>query len=136
MRAIKRWNWNWDGRKAYYNKYLSLNPPVHPNGTKVITLIRHSQYHQLDMSDGDFHKNDNSEITKDGEQQAQITGQRLKCLNMKFDKIYTSAYTRSQQTCKIIVNQLQYNNISQIIIDSDLNEGCPDIMEPLKKHRT
>eukprot|EP01084_Bolivina_argentea_P106850 191107_1 len=55
---------------------------------------------------------------------------------MNLDKIYTSAYTRSQQTCKIIVNQLQYNNISQIIIDSDLNEGCPDIMEPLKKHRT
>eukprot|EP01084_Bolivina_argentea_P159704 278147_1 len=131
----KRWDWDWDGRHSYFLEYLSngqkQDPVTYPNGQRTLTLIRHSQYHR---TQGDI--NDNKPLTELGKIQAKVTGERLNELNMKFDKIYTSKFVRGQETCKIIVNELENNDVSDIIYDSDLNEGLATIIEPFTNYRT
>eukprot|EP01084_Bolivina_argentea_P181201 312980_1 len=131
----KLWDWNWDGRHAYYLQYLQKgqqqDPPIKPKGQRTITLIRHSQYNRIQ---GEI--NDDRTLTQVGIQQAQLTGQRLRDLDMKFDKIYASGFTRAQQTCQYIVEQLPHNDCSEIIYDSDLNEGLATIIEPYAHYKS
>ena len=126
-----RWHWDWDNRFDSYSKLLTSDPAIYPLGKRVFTLVRHSQYQRIQ---GDI--NDNKELTELGKKQAILTGQRLKDLDIKFDKIYTSKFTRAQQTCNLIVNELENNDVSQIIYNGDLNEGLPTMIEPFVNYRT
>ena len=127
----KRWHWNWDGRFESYSKLINSDPPIYPIGQRIITLIRQSQYQR--QQDG---INDHRELTEIGKKQAILTGQRLKELGAKFDKIYTSEFTRAQQTCQLIVNELENNSVDEIIYDANLNEGLPILLEPYFHYRT
>mmetsp|Transcript_433 Transcript_433/g.600 ORF Transcript_433/g.600 Transcript_433/m.600 type:complete len:269 (+) Transcript_433:50-856(+) len=128
----KGWNWDWDGRhEAYLNVASKQNSGSPPKGMRHVTLIRHSQYHRIQ---GDT--NDHKSLTEDGMKQAILTGQRLRDLGLKFDRIYTSKFVRAQETAKLIVEQLPHNDTSEIIYDADLNEGLACMIEPFTNYRT
>ena len=131
--SIKKWNFNWDEKHESYLNLTNASPPIKPIGYKNITLIRHSQYHRIH---GAHDGNDHQEITEIGQHQAILTGKRLKDSGIKFDKIYTSKFKRAQQTCQLIVEQLENNSINDIIYDSNLNEGSPSVIEPFYHFKT
>lgn len=45
-------------------------------------------------------------------------------------KIYTSSFVRAQQTAHLVVDELEQNDVSEIIVDPDIAEGIATIMEP------
>ena len=60
-------------------------------------------------------------LTETGVQEARAAGQRLKALGLAFDVAYTSALTRAQNTCSLILGELGQPNL-QTIRDQALNE--------------
>ena len=60
-------------------------------------------------------------LTEKGVAEATAAGQRLKALGLNFDIAYTSALSRAQNTCKLILEQLGQSNL-QTIRDQALNE--------------
>jgi len=126
-----RWNWDWDGRHKFFLNYVSSEPPIVPVGQRVITLVRHSQYNRVQ---GEV--NDDKTLTSLGEEQAKLTGQRLKELGVKFDAIFTSQFVRAQRTAQIITNELELNDTAELQFDADLNEGLATMMEPFLSYRS
>ncbi len=60
-------------------------------------------------------------LTEKGIGEAKAAGQRLKALGLSFDVAYTSALTRAQNTCALILEQLGQSSLATIR-DQALNE--------------
>ena len=60
-------------------------------------------------------------LTEKGISEAKAAGQRLKALGLSFDVAYTSALTRAQNTCALILDQLGQSSLNTIR-DQALNE--------------
>ena len=60
-------------------------------------------------------------LTEKGIGEAKAAGQRLKALGLSFDVAYTSALSRAQNTCTLILEQLGQTNL-HTIRDEALNE--------------
>ena len=60
-------------------------------------------------------------LTDKGIDEAKAAGQRLKALGLSFDVAYTSALSRAQKTCALILDQLGQSDL-QTIRDQALNE--------------
>jgi len=86
---------------------------------RLLVLVRHGQ------SDWNL-KNlftgwKNPDLTDKGQAEAKAAGQRLKALGTNFDIAFTSALTRAQHTCKLILNELGQSNL-KTIREQALNE--------------
>lgn len=86
---------------------------------RLLVLVRHGQ------SDWNL-KNlftgwKDPDLTDKGQAEAKAAGQRLKALGLNFDIAFTSALTRAQHTCKLILNELGQNDL-KTIREQALNE--------------
>lgn len=86
---------------------------------RLLVLVRHGQ------SDWNL-KNlftgwKDPDLTDKGQAEAKAAGQRLKAMGLNFDIAFTSALTRAQHTCKLILNELGQNNL-KTIREQALNE--------------
>lgn len=69
---------------------------IRPTAVRHLFLIRHGQYNLDGATDVDRF------LTELGRRQAGFTGERLKILQVPFDKMIRSTMTRAQETGKII----------------------------------
>lgn len=60
-------------------------------------------------------------LTEKGEQEAETAGRQLKALGIQFDAAYTSALTRAQRTCSMILDELGQSDLDTTR-DQALNE--------------
>jgi 2,3-bisphosphoglycerate-dependent phosphoglycerate mutase len=86
---------------------------------RLLVLVRHGQ------SDWNL-KNlftgwKDPDLTDKGQTEAKAAGRRLKALGLTFDVAFTSALTRAQHTCKLILNELGQNDL-KTIREQALNE--------------
>lgn len=86
---------------------------------RLLVLVRHGQ------SDWNL-KNlftgwKDPDLTEKGQAEAKAAGQRLKALGLNFDIAFTSALTRAQYTCRLILNELDQNDL-KTIREQALNE--------------
>ena len=86
---------------------------------RLLVLVRHGQ------SDWNL-KNlftgwKDPDLTPQGVAEATAAGQRLKALGLEFDIAYTSALTRAQHTCRLILGELGQPDL-ETIRDQALNE--------------
>ena len=86
---------------------------------RLLVLVRHGQ------SDWNL-KNlftgwKDPDLTEKGQAEAKAAGQRLKALGLTFDMAFTSALTRAQHTCKLILNELGQSDL-KTIREQALNE--------------
>lgn len=86
---------------------------------RLLVLVRHGQ------SDWNL-KNlftgwKDPDLTEKGQAEAKAAGQRLKALGLNFDIAFTSALTRAQHTCRLILNELDQNDL-KTIREQALNE--------------
>lgn len=86
---------------------------------RLLVLVRHGQ------SDWNL-KNlftgwKDPDLTEKGQAEAKAAGQRLKALGLNFDMAFTSALTRAQHTCTLILNELGQDNL-KTIREQALNE--------------
>lgn len=98
------------------NKYNERLEAVKPTSVRHLILIRHGQYNLDGATDLDRY------LTEIGRKQAAFTGERLKLLQIPFDKMIRSTMTRAQETGKIIstiVANIPIENCSLI------EEGAP-----------
>lgn len=103
------------------NKYNERLEAVKPTAIRHIVLIRHGQYNLDGITDNDRF------LTEIGRKQAAYTGERLKALEIPFDKMIRSTMTRAQETGKIIST-----HIANIPIEncSLIEEGAPIAPQP------
>ena len=86
---------------------------------RLLVLVRHGQ------SDWNL-KNlftgwKDPDLTAQGIAEAKSAGQRLKALNLRFDLAFTSALTRAQHTCRLILDEMGQSQIP-VTRDQALNE--------------
>jgi 2,3-bisphosphoglycerate-dependent phosphoglycerate mutase len=86
---------------------------------RLLVLVRHGQ------SDWNL-KNlftgwKDPDLTEKGQAEAKAAGQRLKAMGLNFDIAFTSALTRAQNTCKLILNELGQSDL-KTIREQALNE--------------
>ena len=86
---------------------------------RLLVLVRHGQ------SDWNL-KNlftgwKDPDLTDQGQAEAKAAGQRLKAMGLQFDVAFTSALTRAQHTCKLILNELGQSEL-KTIREQALNE--------------
>lgn len=93
--------------------------------TRHLILVRHGQYNMDGRTDAERY------LTEKGRKQAAISGERLKELDIEFDKIIRSTMTRAQETAKIISLSLPE---LKMLDDSMLEEGAPIPPEPPVGH--
>jgi len=105
LAGTEAWNYNWD------LKAPDANSQSHASGERIIFLVRHGKY---DMKTG--------KLTELGQQQAAMTGQRLKAMNISFESITHSTLERAVQTAQIIHSYIQTVPIRP---DEMLVEGGP-----------
>ncbi|KAG7276141.1 hypothetical protein CRUP_011817 [Coryphaenoides rupestris] len=91
-----------------------------PKATRNILLIRHSQYNL--GGNGDKERI----LTALGREQAELTGQRLAALGLKYDTLVHSSMSRATETANIISKHLQ--GVELVSCDL-LREGAP--IEPV-----
>ncbi|KPP64802.1 serine/threonine-protein phosphatase PGAM5, mitochondrial-like [Scleropages formosus] len=91
-----------------------------PKATRHIILIRHSQYNLKGESDKERF------LTSLGREQAELTGQRLATLGLKYDFIVHSTMTRATETANIISKH--FPDVEKVSCDL-LREGSP--IEPV-----
>ena len=103
------------------NKFNEKIEKVTPHAARHLILIRHGQYNLNGSTDSDRY------LTEKGRKQAGFTGERLKALNIPFDKMIRSTMTRAQETGKIIST-----HIANIPIEncSLIEEGAPIAPQP------
>lgn len=86
---------------------------------RLLVLVRHGQ------SDWNL-KNlftgwKDPDLTDKGQGEAKAAGQRLKAMGLNFDIAFTSALTRAQHTCSLILNELGQSDL-KTIREQALNE--------------
>ncbi|KAF2358125.1 Histidine phosphatase superfamily clade-1 [Trinorchestia longiramus] len=136
------WDWNWDRRDS-----SSLNEPdVKPNGkknksatkknetdeekserlqskaTRYIIFVRHGQYNLDGPTDNE------RTLTELGEEQARLTGERLKALDLPITRLVYSTMKRATQTALIMMKHM--NQIETVETSDLLREGAPIPPEP------
>ncbi|XP_030273471.1 serine/threonine-protein phosphatase PGAM5, mitochondrial isoform X3 [Sparus aurata] len=125
------WDFNWDKRdpSALSNgkkKETATEDPSSeqdngkPKATRNILLIRHSQYNLSGNSDKE------RILTPLGREQAELTGQRLAALGLKYDILIHSSMARATETANIISKHLP--GVELLSCDL-LREGAP--IEPV-----
>lgn len=125
------WDFNWDKRdpSALVNgkkkESVTEDPSSEqdngkPKATRNILLIRHSQYNLSGVSDKERF------LTPLGREQAELTGQRLAVLGLKYDLLIHSSMTRATETANIISKHLP--GVDLVSCDL-LREGAP--IEPV-----
>lgn len=105
-----KWDYNWD-KKAWANPEDAQGV-----GTRTLILVRHGQYHL-----------DTGHLTDLGWQQANLTGLRLKQLNMPYKAIIHSTMDRARETAQAISRHLE--NVP-VFSDDVIQEGGPIPPEP------
>ncbi|KAJ6634921.1 Serine/threonine-protein phosphatase Pgam5, mitochondrial [Pseudolycoriella hygida] len=135
-----KWDFNWDHRdpksivkppskhatEDEINSYNEKLEAVKPKAVRHLILIRHGQYNLEGLTD------DQRYLTETGRTQANLTGQRLKVLDVKWDKMIRSTMTRAQETGKIISTELAMN--LPIENCSLIEEGAPIPPQPAVGH--
>ncbi|KRF80811.1 uncharacterized protein Dvir_GJ17041, isoform B [Drosophila virilis] len=134
------WDSNWDFRDPKslvrpqkndlpqeQNRYNSDLEKHVAKSARHIILIRHGEY--LDVGDSD----DTHHLTDRGRLQAKYTGQRLRELGIKWDKVIASNMVRAQETADIILNQIDYDK-AKLKHCSYLREGAPIPPQPPVGH--
>ncbi|KAJ3604671.1 hypothetical protein NHX12_029411 [Muraenolepis orangiensis] len=125
------WDFNWDKRdpsastngkkKEKASEDLTSDQDNgKPKATRNILLIRHSQYNL--SGNGDIERI----LTPLGREQAELTGQRLAALGLKYDTLVHSSMSRATETANIISKHLQ--GVELVSCDL-LREGAP--IEPV-----
>ncbi|KAM9393135.1 serine/threonine-protein phosphatase PGAM5, mitochondrial isoform 2-T2 [Pholidichthys leucotaenia] len=129
--AAHIWDFNWDKRDPSMlsngkKKESSTEDPSSekdngkPKATRNILLIRHSQYNLSGNTDKE------KILTPLGREQAELTGQRLAALGLKYDIVIHSSMTRATETANIISKYLP--GVELVSCDL-LREGAP--IEPV-----
>lgn len=103
------------------NKYNERLEAVKPTAVRHLILIRHGQYNLDGATDLDRF------LTEKGRKQAACTGERLKLLEIPFDKIIRSTMTRAQETGKIISTHIVNIPIENCSL---IEEGAPIAPQP------
>ncbi|KAJ8263434.1 hypothetical protein COCON_G00158910 [Conger conger] len=130
------WDTNWDKRdpSSFVNvkkKDTATDDPNSetesnkPKATRNIFLIRHSQYNL--NGNGDKEKT----LTLLGREQAELTGQRLADLGLKYNVLVHSTMTRATETANIISKHLP--GVELVSCDL-LREGAPIEPVPAVSH--
>lgn len=126
------WDFNWDKRdpSSFSNgrkKETAAEDPSSeqdngkPKATRNVLLIRHSQYNL--SGNGDKERI----LTPLGREQAELTGQRLAALGLKYDVLIHSTMARATETANIIS---KYLPVGVELVSCDLlREGAP--IEPV-----
>ncbi|KAK2837651.1 hypothetical protein Q5P01_014863 [Channa striata] len=125
------WDFNWDKRDPSTlsngkKKESTTEDPSSerdngkPKATRNILLIRHSQYNL--SGNGDKERI----LTPLGREQAELTGQRLAALGLKYDVLIHSSMARATETANIISKHLP--GVELVSCDL-LREGAP--IEPV-----
>lgn len=125
------WDFNWDKRdpSALVNgkkkESVTEDPSSEqengkPKATRNILLIRHSQYNLSGSTDRERF------LTPLGREQAELTGQRLAALGLKYDLMIHSSMARATETANIISKHLP--GVDLVSCDL-LREGAP--IEPV-----
>ncbi|RUS85620.1 hypothetical protein EGW08_006632 [Elysia chlorotica] len=129
-----KWNSNWDRREptslvkplkggsdadrvSYQQKIESQTPKT----SRHLILIRHGQYFDNATADKERF------LTTLGRSQAEMTGKRLKELNLPYSSLISSTMTRAKETAAIINKSLP--QLAHVMDDS-LREGAPIPPEP------
>ncbi|KAK7895596.1 hypothetical protein WMY93_020921 [Mugilogobius chulae] len=107
------WDFNWDKRdpsalvngKKKEKQSVTEDPSSEqennkPKATRNILLIRHSQYNLSGVTDKERF------LTPLGREQAELTGQRLAALGLKYDLLIHSSMSRATETASIISKHL------------------------------
>ncbi|XP_060927380.1 serine/threonine-protein phosphatase PGAM5, mitochondrial isoform X2 [Limanda limanda] len=127
------WDVNWDKRDPALlsngkKKESSTEDPSteqdngKPKATRNILLIRHSQYNLSGNCDKE------RILTPLGREQAELTGQRLAALGLKYDVLIHSSMARATETANIISKHLSGLGVELVRCDL-LREGAP--IEPV-----
>lgn len=95
-------------------------PGTKPQGVHTLYLVRHGDYDENDPRDPEVGK----ALNALGRQQAELVGQRLAGLPMKFEALYTSTMTRARETAAIVATVLPYLKPDPI---RDLRECTPPL---------
>lgn len=125
------WDFNWDKRdpsvlvNGKKKESVTEDPSSEqengkPKATRNILLIRHSQYNLSGSTDRERF------LTPLGREQAELTGQRLAALGLKYDLMIHSSMTRATETANIISKHLP--GVDLVSCDL-LREGAP--IEPV-----
>ncbi|XDV21265.1 hypothetical protein PO909_026387 [Leuciscus waleckii] len=125
------WDYNWDKREPSSMVNGKRKEIAGDNGspdgennkpkaTRYICLIRHSQYNL--KGEGDKERI----LTPLGREQAELTGQRLAALGLKYDVLIHSSMTRATETANIISKYLPGVKLESCDL---LREGAP--IEPV-----
>jgi serine/threonine-protein phosphatase PGAM5 len=110
------WLDNWDYRHPTSIPADAKEKEKAPTATRHVILVRHGQY--VHSKEGRQFK----VLTELGKEQAAMTGERLKALNVNFDTLIISSMVRAHQTGKIIGEALPH--VPQQVC-SLLEEGSP-----------
>uniref|UniRef100_A0A1B0C8W4 Serine/threonine-protein phosphatase PGAM5, mitochondrial n=2 Tax=Lutzomyia longipalpis TaxID=7200 RepID=A0A1B0C8W4_LUTLO len=130
-----KWDSNWDHREPTSivkplkkdvdaneeNKYNEKLEKATPKAIRHLILIRHGQYNQSGESDSKHY------LTEIGRKQAAFTGDRLKLLQINWDKMIKSTLLRAQETGSIISTSLPQVPVENCSL---LEEGAPIPPEP------
>lgn len=103
------------------NKYNEKLEAIKPTAVRHLILIRHGQYNLDGATDTDRY------LTELGRKQAAFTGDRLRALQLPFDKMIRSTMTRAQETGKIISTQIANVPIENCSL---IEEGAPIAPQP------
>ncbi|XP_033099515.1 serine/threonine-protein phosphatase PGAM5, mitochondrial-like isoform X2 [Anneissia japonica] len=135
-----KWDYNWDRRlpksvvkPPSKKKDANVDDEVYqqklaeakPTATRHLILIRHGQYN-MDAED-----DKNRTLTLKGREQANMTGLRLKDMNLPINVIHNSTMTRAIETADIITKH--FPDVPRTSCDL-LREGAPIPPEPAVLH--
>ncbi|KAM7311261.1 serine/threonine-protein phosphatase Pgam5, mitochondrial isoform X1 [Ixodes scapularis] len=129
-----KWDKNWDRRDPescvkpakndspeQQNRYNEALQQHKPTAIRHLYLIRHGQYNLKGDSDRDLI------LTELGRKQADVTGQRLKQLNVPFSRMVFSTMARATETARIIHGHFEHLPLEPCEL---IREGAPIPPEP------
>ncbi|EEC19333.1 phosphoglycerate mutase, putative, partial [Ixodes scapularis] len=103
------------------NRYNEALQQHKPTAIRHLYLIRHGQYNLKGDSDRDLI------LTELGRKQADVTGQRLKQLNVPFSRMVFSTMARATETARIIHGHFEHLPLEPCEL---IREGAPIPPEP------
>ena len=112
------WDFSWDNRHT--NQTNKSNSSLKSTASRHILLIRHGQYHYAE-DDADCN------LTSLGREQLDLTGRRLKQLNLPYSHIFYSTMTRAIESTNEIIKHIP--GVPATPCDL-LREGAPFPPEP------